>query len=56
MAEAKKKKDYRTVADILKYWTDRAEGKAVQAIEGTGEGGKMEMVVTLVGERAKATD
>ena len=30
--EAVKNKDYRTVADIMKYWTDRAKGKAPQAV------------------------
>lgn len=55
--QAKRKKDYRTVADVMKYWTDRAEGKAPQAITGPeGEPVKMEMVVTLVGDRAKPTD
>ena len=31
--EAKKAKDFRTVADILKYWTDRAQGKAAQSMK-----------------------
>lgn len=53
---AEKKKDVKTYVDILKYLTDRRDGKPKQAIEGTGEGGKMEMVVTLVGDRAKPTD
>lgn len=56
LATAKKKKDAKTVVDILKYLTDRRDGKPKQALEGTGEGGKMEMVVTLVGDRAKPTD
>ena len=30
--KAVKNDDYRTVTDIMKYWTDRAEGKAPQAI------------------------
>lgn len=30
--KAVKNDDYRTVTDIMKYWTDRAEGKAAQAI------------------------
>lgn len=53
---AKKKKDIKTYVEILKYLTDRRDGKPKQAIEGTGEGGKMEMVVTLVGDRAQPTD
>lgn len=30
--QAAKKKDYRTVVEIMKYWTDKRDGKAPQAI------------------------
>lgn len=33
MQQAKKKHDYRTVAEIMKYWTDRAKGKAPQSVK-----------------------
>ena len=29
---AKRKKDYRTMLDIKKYWTDKRDGKAAQAL------------------------
>lgn len=32
MKQARKKQDYRTVTEIMRYWTDRALGKAPQAI------------------------
>jgi hypothetical protein len=30
--QAAKKKDYRTVVEIMKYWTDKRDGRAAQAI------------------------
>lgn len=30
--QAAKKKDYRTIVEIMKYWTDKRDGKAPQAI------------------------
>jgi hypothetical protein len=51
--KAKAKNDYHAVADILKYWTDRAEGKAPQAITGP-EGEQLEMTVHVIAGRAEA--
>ena len=33
MNEAKKAKDFRTVNEIMKYWTDRAKGRAPQSMK-----------------------
>jgi hypothetical protein len=51
---AKKKKDVKTLVDILKYLTDRRDGKPKQQIEGTGEGGKFEVLVRNVGRVPKS--
>jgi len=32
LEQAARKKDYRTVVEIMKYWTDKRDGKAPQAI------------------------
>jgi hypothetical protein len=53
MQAARAKKDYRAVIDIMQYWTDRAEGKAPQAITGP-EGEQLEMTVHVIAGRAEA--
>lgn len=50
---AKEKQDVKTYVDILKYLTDRRDGRPKQAIEGTGEDGKFELIVQHVGIGAK---
>jgi len=51
MNMAKKAKDYRTVVEIMRYWTDRAEGKAPQGVKLEAEDGVTFSVGAIAEER-----
>lgn len=50
LEQAAKKKDYRTVVEIMKYWTDKRDGRAPQAVNL-----KADQKITIINHRDPPT-
>lgn len=54
--QAIKAKDYGTVADLMRYWTDRAKGKPPQAVKLEVEDGVQFSIGTIAEEAMAETN